>query len=194
MCGIAIFITGGRIAGVAYITTFLLWLYFRKDENITYRSRREISKVIAVVLAVLIGLGGFIGYRAGKINTVDPHRVEVWKLSIDMWKRATITGFGHGSFKMMFQPIAPLHIQRDGHWAQAHNEYIQILFEHGIIGLGIILSLMWITLCRFWKRKKGLVPLLSLATLAIIATYGFPLRTAMGLIPLVALVLFEREQ
>ena len=164
-----------------YLLSFLIYLFFTK------------RKWLFTTLLVIFVAGGIISYKAELIERADPHRIEVWKHTIQLWKSRTLTGHGHGAFRGMIQNTLPSHIQSDGHWAQAHNEYVQILFEQGIIGLGIFLSLMLITFYRFWRTRKGLIPIMSLFVLAGIMTYGFPLRTAMGVIPLISLVLFEKD-
>jgi O-antigen ligase len=120
----------------------------------------------------------------------------VWKKTLSIWKHETygrpITGFGLGSFKNIFWEKAP-EFRTDGHWAQAHNEYLQVLFEQGIVGFFIIIGLMWMTFYNFWKKRVGLIPVTCLFILALLALTGFPMRTAMGIIPIFALVVFEKE-
>ena len=176
---------------VGYILGFLFWLF--------YRYRKLAVLFIGIVLII-----GIYGVSSGKLEYYlqDTHRFQVWKKAIEIWKagsgnpeildRKTMTGYGLGSFRILFWAKAP-EFRDDGHWAQAHNEYIQILFEQGVIGLGIILGLMWMTFYHFWKSKVGLIPITSLLILSFISIVGFPMRTAIGAIPLISLVLFERE-
>jgi O-antigen ligase len=179
LSGVALYFTGGRAALVAYIMGFSFWLFFNN------------KRLMSICLLVLFLVGGVFAYKQGKLY--DPHRIEVWKESLTIWREKSITGHGHGSYRALVQPRLPPRIQKDGHWAQAHNEYVQILFEQGIIGLGIILSLMLITFYRFWKERKGLIPVTSLVIVSIISFYGFPFRTSMGILALIALVLFENS-
>ena len=186
VCGFAIFCTGSSTGLAAYFLGFVLWMFF---------NRKRYSRIIAISLITISLLGGFIGYRTGILNEYfnPTHRFAVWKKSVEIWKERPITGYGLGSFRQIFHRAAP-EFEPDGLWAQAHNEYVQILFEQGIVGLGIILSLMWVALYSFWRKRKGLIPITSLFVFALISANGFPARTAMGILMLVSLVLFEREQ
>lgn len=166
-----------------YLVGFLFYLFF------TFKRTRP--KLAVFLLVNILFVAGLISYDKGLIGT-DPHRVDVWKHAVEIWRPRSLTGHGHGAFKVMVQPQLPPKIQRDGHWAQAHNDYVQILFEQGLIGLGLFLTLMFITLRRFWETRVNLIPITSLVIFAGIMFWGFPLRTAIAVIPLISLVLFER--
>ena len=145
---------------LAYVGGLLFWLFFNKRK-------------LAITLIVTGLLGVTLFFWLGRVNPesyFNPrHRLKVWSKVIALtkeakvpvtvdgeqrwgYKKAFITGHGLGSFRQLFWINAP-EFRSHGHWAQAHNDYLQILFEHGIIGLGIILVLMWITFYKFIKKK-----------------------------------------
>lgn len=178
---IAVLLTKCTFGLVGFVGGFIFWLFFKSWKS-------------AVALLILLALVGGVFYINGSLTEYfnPTHRFEVWKKSIDIWKEKPMTGQGLGSYRVLFWQRAP-EFRSDGHWAQAHNEYIQLLFESGIIGLGLMLALMWITFYQFLKSGVGVVPITCLVITAIIALAGFPFRTAMGVIPLISLALFERE-
>lgn len=182
---IAILCTKASAGIIGFVIGFLFWLFFK-------------NRKLAILLILCILILGSILFYSGKLDYYlsDTHRFLVWKKTLAIWNNRTdgraLTGFGHGSFRVLFWQRAP-EFRTDGHWAQAHNEYLQVLFEQGFIGLGIMLSLMWITFYNFIKSKKGLIPITSLIICSIISFVGFPFRLAIAVIPIFALVLAEKE-
>ena len=179
----AIWCTDGRVAMAATLFGLLFWLF---------NNKKRYSKIIAITLIIGMMSGGFILYRAGRLDTYDPHRIQVWKKAWVISKTNRLTGFGLGSFRSIFHKRAP-EFRHDGHWAQAHNDWLQLIFEQGLIGFGIVLFLCWGILYTFIKKRKGLIPLICLMISGIVAIYGFPFHTAIGVLPIVALVLFDKE-
>lgn len=182
VCFMACLATKCSAGIVAFILGFIFWLFFTKGRK------------YAIILLVCLSLFGAWALQSGKFTYYfnPTHRFEVWKKAIDIYKEKPITGRGLGSFRMEFYNLAP-EFRSDGHWAQAHNDYIQVLYEHGLVGLGILLSLMWITFLSFWRKRVGLIPVTSLFVMAMLAFWGFPFRTSMGVLALVSLVLAEKE-
>ncbi len=189
VCGIAILCTMVTTSIVAYLLGFLFWLFFK-------------HRKVAVILTLLVLVtGAIISQNDGIYNRLsdkleyflrDTHRFQVWKKSLELWRPNTIIGNGLGSFRALFALKSP-EFASDGYWAQAHNDYIQILFQQGIVGLGIILCLMWTTFYNFWKKRVGLIPITSLVIFSMIAFWGFPTETAMFIIPLLSLIMFEKD-
>lgn len=167
-------------APVAFILGLLFWLYFK--------GKRRLA--LSVFIILLISCIYF--FSSGKANYYfnSTHRFKVWNKTVEIWKKAPITGYGLGSFRTHFWAKAP-EFRTDGHWAQAHNDYLQTLFELGLPGLLLLLSIMWITFYRFIKTHIEPEAVTSLFILAMISFWGFPGRTAMMIIPIVALVIFE---
>ena len=67
------------------------------------------------------------------------HRIEIWQSVFEVFKKKAITGFGLGAFGVMkFQNLPDVSI-----WRHAHNEYFQVWFELGIIGLVLLLWCIW---------------------------------------------------
>uniref|UniRef100_A0A6M3L1S2 Putative O-antigen ligase n=1 Tax=viral metagenome TaxID=1070528 RepID=A0A6M3L1S2_9ZZZZ len=185
LCGIAILLTKCSAGIAGFILGYIFWLFFNK---------KRYSRLLAVTLIIVILSVGGLGYTSGKLaEYFNPtHRFQVWKKTIELGKQHGITGWGIGSYRQLFFRQAP-EFQDDGHWAQAHNDYVQLFYEQGIIGVGIIVSLLWIAFLQFWRKRKGLIPMTSLVALSIIAFFGFPLHTAMGVLVIVSLVLYERD-
>jgi len=95
------------------------------------------------------------------INT----RLLMWKTTFEMIKDRTIFGSGIGAFKMNylnyqaeFLKNNPYYMKYSGKAREAHNEYLQIWAELGIIGLGLFLLIFYFfykTIIDFYNNNKN---------------------------------------
>ena len=123
------------------------------------------------------------------INT----RFLIWNTTLKMIKDRPIFGSGIGTFKMNylnyqaeFLQSNPYYIKYSGKAKEAHNEYLQMGAELGIIGLGIFLSILFIFFLMVVKyfnkekddRKKIIVFGLSLGVFCFLihSLFTFPLH------------------
>ena len=128
------------------------------------------------------------------INT----RLLIWGTTFDMIKDRPILGSGIGTFKINylnyqaeFLQDNPDYIKYWGHAREAHNEYLQMGAELGIIGLGIFLSILFIFhniiikyLIKENNNEKKIIVfglLLGIICFLIHSLFTFPLHvTALG--------------
>ena len=179
--GLATCLTGSTTAICAFFIGFII---------LSIRN----SKVVPMILiTILLGCGIF-GYKAGKLDPYldDTKRFEVWGKTIKVWKasRQMITGRGHGSYRVFYKNI-PEHTEAQGVWAQAHNDYLQILYEQGVVGLSIVIWFIYMFVMRI--RRHNLIPATSIILFGLIMANGFPLHTAIAVIPVISLAIFEKE-
>jgi len=181
ICFLAILATKVSAGILAFVVAYLFWLYHNNKRNF------KIALYIVMVTGFTLLMTGKMSYYLQ-----DTHRFKVWAKALEICKELPLTGHGIGSFRDLFYRRA-LEFSHDGHWAQAHNEWIQVYFEQGLIGLGIILGLVWTAVLSFVRHRRGVIPLASLMALAVTATFGFPMHTGMGVLAIVSLALYERE-
>jgi tetratricopeptide (TPR) repeat protein len=81
-----------------------------------------------------------------------------WRTTIEMIKESPVFGLGIGSYKMNYLDYQarvldknPYYIEYSGKAGEAHNEYLQMWAEVGVVGLGIFLSFIFIFYYQFWK-------------------------------------------
>jgi O-antigen ligase/Tfp pilus assembly protein PilF len=96
------------------------------------------------------------------INT----RLLIWKTTLEMIKDRPIFGSGIGTFKMNYLNYQaeflrknPGYIKYSGKAGEAHNEYLQIWAELGIIGLALFLLIFYFfykTIIDFYKSSKNI--------------------------------------
>jgi len=91
------------------------------------------------------------------INT----RILIWKNTLQMIQDNSILGSGIGTFKMNYLDYQAEFLKNDtsyikysGKAREAHNEYLQIWAELGIIGLGIFLLIIFVFYNSVWKFLK----------------------------------------
>ncbi len=94
------------------------------------------------------------------INT----RLLMWETTLEMIKNKPILGSGIGTFKMNYLDYQagflqkfPYYIKYSGKAGEAHNEYLQMAAELGILGLGIFLSILFVfySLTLNYLKKKN---------------------------------------
>jgi len=96
------------------------------------------------------------------INT----RLLIWKTTFEMIKDNPLLGSGVGTFKMNYLDYQaeflkdnPYYIKYSGKAGEAHNEYLQLWAELGIIGLGLFLLIFYFfykTIFDFYKKNKNI--------------------------------------
>lgn len=91
------------------------------------------------------------------INT----RILIWKNTLEMIKNNPWLGSGIGSFKLNYLNYQagflrnnPDYLKYWAHAGEAHNEYLQMAAELGIVGLGIFLSILFIFYSLIMKYLK----------------------------------------
>ena len=109
-----------------------------------YRSDNRIYWFKTAFCSILVLICAYMAYSHYKPNKllVENGRYGMWKdVLLDIkdgrvipnGKDYSLTGYGLGSFKF-FNP--KLH---DGNWDKAHNEYLQVFYELGLIGIILLL-------------------------------------------------------
>lgn len=99
--------------------------------------------------------------------------------AIDMFADNPLLGVGQGNFRKLY----PLYIRQNGSAVadeerDAHNLYLQVAAEHGIVGLTLLLGIMTMTLLRLRQARLlferiGDQKMAELATMLRIAFVGY---------------------
>ncbi len=170
--------TGTLIALLVAAAAFLLgWLIFRPIEP-TRRNRVWLLILIgALVVTFLVEapsgpLNSVVGLsrdnpswiarwwerNSGNVRSWD------WWVGWEMFKAHPMTGVGLGNYKLNFIPYKAeflasprgegydFYIERA---AQAHNEYVQVLAELGILGVLAAASFLAVLVVSLWKRMRS---------------------------------------
>lgn len=180
--------------GAAVIAAILLW--------VGRSPRRDTARLVAVALAVVtLGATLVMTDDAGEYDIVDRQQVDslgtltgrtaVWAYGLERWSEDPV--FGAGS--RVFREFA----SRTGQeWAgQAHNQYIQTLGRHGLLGLaGLLLYLGVLTRVALRHRRRTRYVSMALFAQVLVRTMAESNLDSFGVEQLVVFTLFvawERE-
>ena len=172
--GVAMYFQGATTIAclVALIASFL-WVT-------TTKRMKWILSPLAVVLVLSLGFI-FQGHQL-----VDSSgRFTMWADYTKVWVGylPTLNGIGLGAWEW-FGPYV-----KNGtniHYYAVHNDYLQLLFETGIVGLGLFLAVLGMTL---WRVRTCPVWFPLGVSLAVCAFFYYPLHYFMG--QMMAIMLFR---
>lgn len=166
---VLVFITKTRGAWVALV--FLFFLY-----GAMYERRYLVYLVIGAMLAMLVPdvrdrvldiTHGNQVVQYGRLNTFA-WRVFIWQCGLSWMEPARyLTGYGGESFAFYSNTFFP---QAFGGHPAAHNIFVQVLFEWGLLGFLALLWMFWNLLRSLLKSSTG-DPFLAPIGCGLIAAY-----------------------
>jgi O-antigen ligase len=156
----------GFLAGAIFIALLSSKL---KKEHPTRRSVKNSSMkglavlgIIGAIIASLFWIGAdpVVNRIVDNRETLSSSRTWIWKDAWNVFTSHPITGAGLGSFQTVF----PQRSEYDGSWgyvAQAHNDYLQVLADSGIIGGVLMIWFMMLVLQDIFRGVRSNDPLLA---------------------------------
>lgn len=123
-------------------------------------------------------------------------RVRIWSNSIEMWKESPILGKGSGDWKIEILKT-PLEFTQAEEgtifYQRAHNDFIQIAVENGLVGLILFLAFLIIGAVHLLKsdidRSSKTFLFAGLVGFVLIANFSFPMERVEILILLFLFIL-----
>src|SRR6185436_19622066 len=126
-----------------------------------YRGRGSVAGAAALLA---VGAGAvFVANPAGLIErfgTIDPFeissesRVQIFTTTAAAAMKQPLFGFGWGTHPRAYHPFQPASLPGQIH--HAHNEYVNVLFEAGIVGLLLLVAAAVWWFVRVWAAQKPL--------------------------------------
>lgn len=138
--------------------------------------RTALGVAVGVVLlgvALLVSNPG-VRERAAQVFDLNVNwpRSQIWLANIDMIKERPLLGWGYGNYKRFRDAYYQRHPQANT-TAHAHNNFLQMWVDIGLVGLAAFLWLFWSILSRGWRAYRRLPPDAEhLQTIALGATLG----------------------
>ncbi len=128
------------------------------------------------------GIISFLACSGGTILLFDKsgfftsnHRIELWKMAFEGFRQKAITGFGLGSFALnKFETGGIVSV-----WRHAHNEYFQIAFELGLIGLFLLLWVVYSAIKDGWlihSKENGILLFTMLIGFLALSLFTFTMH------------------
>lgn len=117
------------------------------------------SLVVAGVLlagtALVISKQYSLKSRAERIFTKQDGRFDLWKSAVEQAKLKPVFGTGAGSYQYYARLFRPAQTQADP--VYAHNDYLQLLAEYGLVGLVAGLAFLFCHWWWGWKVTKQII-------------------------------------
>ena len=137
-------------------------------------SKTKLFKIFAIIVLIAAIV---MGIKTDKIqmnfNKIDGRRA-TWTRSIEMANEEPLTGWGPGTYKVMFPALADLTYTKVP-WKTAHNDWVQLAFELGyILFTGIII--IWLFLLRKIIRSKNKALFAGFIVISLNMVAHFPTR------------------
>jgi O-antigen ligase len=211
LMGIALILSGSR-GGLISLLAEIFFLIMLTTKTRGYN--QLILKVgLAVLLIATIVLGSMlIGGESSLTRLAETaasedfstNRTHIWNVTLSIIKNNFIFGSGYGSYAVAYTPFDSLNgLERV---EQAHNDYLQVLADAGIIGL-IIAGFFVFTLFRTgmknaqtsipFRRGVAVGALAGCFAILVHSLFDFVLHTtaiALMFITLVSLVVVSRSK
>lgn len=170
MADLLTFSRGGYI-GIAFgIGVFFLLLIFR---NIEWK--KQIIKIgagVIIVVAILISPVGarlFSSFSSDDGSRIE--RVRLWGEALDFIYLRPVAGAGLGNYPLLVKPSADY---REPFYA--HNLFLDITLELGLVGPFFFLSFLFyvtVSAWRKWKKEKNFLALSIISSLIVFSTHSF---------------------
>jgi O-antigen ligase len=171
LMGVALIMTGSRGGIISLISEILFFAAVtsvrRGEQHRRDQARSSRIKIYLIrsgfALALIVGLFVGVALLGGEsltrvvdsVNIDDPTtgRAHFWSVTVEMIKRHPIVGTGLGAFGVTYTGYD----SRNGLFRleQAHNDYLQVLSDGGIIGAGLALFFVAVLFRKAFSRSSS---------------------------------------
>ena len=173
----AILFTGTRGAWLAVLVLLPTIVFIHS------KSKFKNLSVLAAAMALIVGLVMMTPALSGRVATItdmqmqsNSERLLMWQSAWQMFKDHPVLGIGYGQYAQAYQTqyISPL--AKEKHLQHAHNNFMQILAECGLVGFSaFVLMLVYFSYfaLKGWSKEKNIAYLLYLCILWGMMFHGF---------------------
>lgn len=169
----AIFLTGTRTGFIVALIGIGYWLFTHRNASAKIKGSMFVFFIISISAVLTFAPKASVErvFSAGssiKSGTLN-YRTVIWKTSIQEWRNAPIMGAGVGG---LYSQLSRKHVN----YAWAHNTFIHLLAENGIVGLTLYL-LMIFSIVYFILKAPFEDKMFMLALLLVMLTSQIALHT-----------------
>lgn len=190
LLGLGLFLTRSRSSmALVMIPAAMLMMYLWNSRHalLAHRSRVIVvaaAVAVVAVFAVMVAGNARIQRSLSRFDTLQDARPGIWQDTQSSIARFWPVGGGIGTFDEVFQLDESLESLSPGRAARAHNEYLEITLESGIVGPLLVGS--WIVLiglatwrgfCKSIDRGPRVAASAAFMLLAFQSILDYPLRS-----------------
>lgn len=139
----AVFLTGTRTASVVAIIGIAYWLFSYRNASVLIKTSFIVVFILSAITVFTLAPQKSVDriFTTGESITKGTlnNRTVIWGASFEQWKKVPLVGVGIGS---LGYALNSLHVE----YSDAHNAYLHIMVENGIIGLLLYLTLLMLIL------------------------------------------------
>lgn len=163
--------TRGAWLALTLVLLFILAYYLMKGNKLA-------MLCLALFIAAGAGLSQYQPFMQRLATITDTkyqsntERLLIWQSAYTMFKDHPVLGVGLGQYKDNYQKkyISPK--AKEPYLSHAHNNFLQMLAENGIVGfvgfLTLLVCFIGYSFKRFWQEKNPYALMMSMATLALV--------------------------
>ena len=178
ICNAALIFNGTRGAWLAVaIVCAMLLIYYM------FKSKRNMSIIIIFVVlitSILVNNTKFM-HRLDTIDDFNKYqsnteRILIWQSAWNMFKDHPVLGVGLGQYTENYREKYVSPLAKEPHLTHAHNNFMQMLAENGIIGLaGFVIMFGYIILKNLiaWFKTRNAYALMIVSSTVCLLLQGF---------------------
>ncbi len=153
--------SGGLVAVFFGLTVCLLWLR-RKEPGAGRMTGRGLAVLFLLFCMVIVGYSAVQENNGASISAEGPQeagtslsrRISLWQSTVNAVRDYPLFGFGPGAFPDAFRRYAPATPGKV--WSHAHNDYLEIAAENGLIGFILIIAAFAVFIGAIGPRRRNL--------------------------------------
>lgn len=156
---LSVVLTGSRTGMLLLVVPLFHAVWLFRGSLLGVRGRRML---LALPLAGALGVVGVFAMDGGNLErsldrfgqTSDGRLTDLWPDVVYAAEQSWPIGTGMGSFVPVFESVEQLEVVDETHPNRAHSDYLEIIMEAGIVGVGLVLA----TLATFaWRCRTILL-------------------------------------
>jgi len=168
----ALFLSESRGGLLAFLFSVLVCacVFIRGNRNRDLRRYFLFGGLVVVVAVSLFFGSGMIDRFTDNALTLGERQTQ-WAITWQAIKSQFWLGYGGGSYELVFQSMRGYADLRQVIYDQAHNDYLHIWLEQGLVGLALwvafIIYIFQYVIRAYWRTKSTLVSSILLAGLIV---------------------------
>jgi len=171
--------------GIIILMIIILFQYLLGIYNKHHRIRYLVILIYTLVFILFYSsnYSTYLGDKLDKINQISSdqsyiNRIEYYKIGIRLFEKSPIIGNGTGTWKINSLDRSVRNLDTNEASYYAHNDFLQVLSETGLIGLfvyAIIFVFTLRTILRKWKNEPIFIYLiLTFGIIIVDSFFNFP--------------------